>query len=78
MASHSKRRGLRQGEEQPSSQRRGGGGGGAVRIDARTPIPVRQVMKALMSNSEAVDMPSGERATFQDVYVVLERKKPAA
>jgi hypothetical protein len=31
------------------------------------------MMKALLSNSEEVDMPSGERTVFADVPVVLER-----
>jgi hypothetical protein len=31
------------------------------------------MMKALLSNSEEVDMPSGERTVFPDLPLVLER-----
>ncbi len=36
--------------------------------------PFAKLMKALISNSEAVDMPTGEEMTFPDVPLVLERK----
>ena len=32
-------------------------------------------MKALLSNTEPIDMPDGERTVFERVTIVVERKK---
>ena len=40
--------------------------------------PFSKVMKALISNSQEVDMPDGTRNVFPDVPLVLERANAAS
>lgn len=39
--------------------------------------PFGKLMKALLSNAEEVDLPTGDTHVFDDVPIVLERSLPA-